>query len=538
MALSPDGRRLVYAADDAGETHLYLRELDSFGVRKLPGTQAARYPFFSPDGEWIGYFAEGQLLKVAFDQGPPSPLCEAEPLRGAAWSPNGWIYFSQITRGTVTDETPSPAAAPSDLAIQGVSYRLLRVPETGGTPEPVISSQPEAEDGGHRFPSPLPDGRGLITRASGGVIALLSFDTGEWTSLGPGEQARYVEPGFLAIHAGRGQIRVAPFDLETQRLEGEPRPIVDGIYRSPNGGGAFFAVSQRGDLVYVPGGYDRTLERVDRSGRSAPLISDVRGFRLPRLSPDARALAAIVDPRPSELWTYDLERGSQNRLFRDGHNLVPVWSPDGASIAWTSNGDILRIPADGSGATEPMLARPGPQYVTDWSPDGRYLVYNHEVRSSSDIWLLPLGEEPRPLVSTAADEQHARISPDGKWFVYESNETGRFEVYVRSFPDGSNQRTVSVGGGRHPAWASGGRELFFHDESGMYVVGVRTDPAFGAASPHHLFDWPHGLVHDFDVAPDGDWFAMVRSDPETSPDHFRVVLNWASELEEKLRPAP
>jgi Tol biopolymer transport system component len=320
-----------------------------------------------------------------------------------------------------------------------------------------------------------------------------------------------------------------PFDPRRPRIETEPRPVLEDAYRAPNTGGAFFATSRNGHLVHVPGGTRRSLMRVDRTGRAVAVTSQLRGFRQPALSPDGTRVALTIDPRPSEVWVYDLERDVQTRLGTGGHNLDPIFSPDGEWVTWAANG-IRRAPADGSGSTELVFDRPGSQYPSSWTPDGRQLLYHQETGDSFDIWVLTPGQEPVPLVSTPADEYRAKVSPDGGWIVYHSDESGRFEAYLRRFPSGRDKRPVSSGGGAFPVWSRDGREIFFAGNDTVFAVEFDAGPPFEVGQPAPLFEWPNGLIHWFDVMPDGQSFILVRTDPDSAPDRFKVVLHWSREL--------
>jgi Tol biopolymer transport system component len=549
MALSPDGIHLAYVASEDGQRRLYLRRLDRFEARRIPDSTAAQYPFFSPDGRWLAFFAEGQLLKAAVDRGPPVVVCAADPLRGAAWAPDGNIYFSnrEGSRDVQSRDdlvAASRALTAAALAFEDSDFRLVRVAAGGGDPEPVSTAQPEIDAQAHRWPHAMADGSGLITTTSGSrtnasrgnELFFLSFDDNRWSALGPGGQAQYVDPGFLLFYTGRGRVSAVPFDLSTHSMQAEPRTVLEDVYRASNWGAAFFATSRDGHLIHVPGGTQRSLMRADRSGRATRVTPHLRGFRQPTLSPDGRRLVVTIDPRPSEVWIYDLDRDAQTRLSAEGHNLDPIFTPDGRAITWTSSGDIYRAPADGSGVPELLLESPGSQYPSSWTPDGRQLVYHQETGDSFDIWAMTPGQEPWPVVQTPADEYKAKVSPDGEWIAYQSDETGRVEVYLRRFPSGAGKQPVSSGGGKFPIWSSDGRELFYAGETTVFAVDFEAGSPPRIGRPEPLFEWPSGLIHWFDVAPDGQSFVLVETDPDSAPNEFRVVLNWSRELQALFEP--
>ena len=499
LAVSPGGERLAYVAVSGGQRRLVLRELDEFEVRMLAGTEGAQYPFFSPDGQWIGFFADGTLLKVDVTGGRPLSISEALPGRGAGWAPDGHIYF-------------------------GGRPGLYRVAAEGGVPEQVTSNDPELDQRLHAWPHPLPDGSGLVStvRTREGPsddaydLAVLSFATGDWRVLRQGNQAQFIDGGYLAYHATNGEVHVVPFDLDRQQLAGSPVSVLAGAYRAPASGGAYFAASRNGSLVYVPGGFDRSLVRVDRRGRDSPLTPETRGFRFPHISPDGRLVAMTIDPRPSEVWVLDAERGVLTKVADESHSLQSVWAPDARELVFSSNrsGDMeLWVGAfDGTAQARLLLERPSAQYATSWSGVRQVLTFHEQTRSAGrDVWGLRLNEEPFPIVTTPADDEQARFSPDGNWIAYQSTETGVFEVYVQSFPEANRRQRISINGGTHPVWSRDGRELFFSNDGQLMSVPIGTGPAFQVGTPRALFSWPHDLSQRFDVFPDGHVLAGLRS---------------------------
>ena len=326
LALSPDGTRLVYASGDAGAAQLYLRELDRFEVTVLPGTEGAEQPFFSPDGEWVGFFADGLLQKVAIAGGLPLTICDAPVVgRGASWGPEDTIVFQ-----------PGPE-----------SPGLLRVSASGGEPQLLKSADPQFDSRSFAWPSFLPDGRALLTTLDYSTrdpqAAVLSLESGGWQLLGDGGHARYVPPGYLVYHdETRGGLQAVGFDADRLELVGSPVSVIDSVYRAPSGGAPFFELSLTGSLVYLAGGLDRSLMWVDRRGGSSAAIDERRGFRFPALSPDGTKIAVSIDPRPSELWVYNLERGTRVHVAGGTHQvrggssaLSPLWSPDGGRLVFT-----------------------------------------------------------------------------------------------------------------------------------------------------------------------------------------------------------
>jgi Tol biopolymer transport system component len=530
LAIAPDGQRLVYVARSDGIARLYVRALDAYESLLLAGTEGAQFPFFSPDGRWVGFFANGLLKRVAIGGGAPLPICDvpatgagggdARP-RGGTWAPDGTIVFDRGASG------------------------LMRVPATGGSPTPVTSRDSAMDARNLSWPEFLPDGRALIATviglpAPGSHLAVLSFDTGEWRVVGLGEQARYVASGYLVYHAPHvreGEVQAVGFDASRGAFRGEPFSVMGGVFRSPNGGSIYLGVSQSGTLVFAPGGLAHTLVRVDRNGRRTSLSDDRRGFRFPRISPDGRKVAVTIDPRPSEIWVYDIERRSRIPLVREGHSLNPVWTPDGTRIAYStyfgpSDHHVYWRAADGSGAAELLSEY---EYPSGWTGNGRALIVEDVTATNGfDIRIVPLGGDSQPLVATPTTEMAGRLSSDGNWIAYQSNESGRYEVYVRRFPN-TNDGTwiVSTAGGHSPVWSPNGRELFYMTGATLMAVPVGSRGAeFAAGAPAALFSGPFDTTQNknFDVFPDGSGFVMVEADPDARPTRLQVVLNWTEEL--------
>ena len=525
LALSPDGARVVYASSGSGTRQLYLRELDRFDVTTLPGTEGAQRPFFSPDGEWVGFFADGLLQKVAIAGGLPVTICDAPVVgRGASWGPEDTIIFQ-------------PGAG-----LPG----LLRVSAGGGEPEPLKTADAQMDQSAFAWPSFLPDGSALLTTLNYGTrdpqLFVLSLESGEWKLLGDGGHARYAPPGYLIYYdETRGGLQAVAFDVARLEVLGSPVSVVDSVYRAPSVGAPFFEVSLTGSLVYLSGGLDRSLMWVDRRGQGSPAVDERRGFRFPALSPDGTKVAVNIDPRPSELWVYDLERGTRIQLAGGTHRVLggvsplsPLWSPDGGRLVFSAVGaNLYWMPADGSSDAEALVVSDHRKYPYSWSSDGRFLTYQ-ELHSTTgaDIWVLPLdgNRTPEPFLVTPASEAYLRFSPNGRWVAYISAESGRSEVYVRPFPGPAGAIPISTDGGTLPVWSADGRELYYRNGDTMMVVTVNTGAIFAAGTPEVLFNGAYNNINnDYDVSADGR-FLMVRPDPNATADRLQVVLNWVEEL--------
>jgi serine/threonine-protein kinase len=516
IAVSADGRRIAYVGTAAGRKRLYLRNLDEFDARVIEGTDGARYPFFSPDDQWIAFFTSGELKRVAIAGGAPIAVCDVVSVgRGATWGIDGNIVFASS------------------------EGRLMRVRSQGGAPQPIVSLDPETDARRHTWPRYLPDGSGLLSTIDLNTLAVLSFSTRHWRELLPGSQAQYLDAGYLVFHAlqeREGQVNAVAFDVKSLSVRGSPVSVLDGAFRSANDGAAFFAVARMGTLVFAPGGYARTLVSVDRQGHRSPLVEERRGFRFPRVSPDGQHIAVTIDPRPSQIWIYDLQRGTAIPLATKGHSLQAHWTLDGQRVVYSGPRGMESAAADGGGLPSVLLATaPGARNVggATWSADGT-VAFQQQGALDYDLWIWRPGEDPRPLVSSPARENIARLSPDSRWLAYQSDESGRNEVYVRPFPNADEQRwTISNAGGWTPVWAPDGREIFYMKGASVMAAAVTTDAEkLIVSKPEELFSGPFDTTQDdnFDVFPDGQHFLMVERDPDANPTKLNVVQHWGGEV--------
>jgi serine/threonine-protein kinase len=526
LAIARDGRQIAFVAFGEGRTQLFVRRLDGFNANPIAGTEGAQFPFFSPDGEWVAFFADRKLKKVSLRGGSPLVVCDVPLLgKGGTWGPDGTIVFD-----------------PGDSG-------LMRVAAVGGQPQSIVSRNAEIDKGNLSWPEFLPDGRALLATLNqpatvNAELGVLSLESGEWHRLGPGSQPQYLPSGHVVYHAvgvREGEIHAVAFDRQALAFRGTPVAVVDSVLRAQNGGAVYFAAAQNGTFIFAPGGYARTLVSVDRNGRRTPLSDDRRGFRHPEISHDGTKIAVTVDPRPSQIWIYDMSRRSWTRLATDDHSLEPIWTPDDQRVIYSS-GDLFSRVADASTPAERFLERDGAQYVTSWSPDGKTLLFNDGQPGDGtkyDLWAMRIGEKPYPLIVTPNNEMSAHVSPDGKWVAYDSDESGRQEVFVRHFPNvNAGKWTISTGGGRQPHWAPNGRELYYALGSAIYSVSVETKgDSFVAGAPEMLFSGPFDLLTtDYTLSVDGARFIMVESDPNARPTQIQVVLNWAEEVKRALAP--
>jgi serine/threonine-protein kinase len=516
---------------------LVVRALDALDTRQLGGVALARGPFFSPDSRWVGFFESGELKKISITGGTAVTLCPAiGGSRGASWGDDNTIVFA----------TGDPATG------------LRRVSADGG--ESVVLTTPDAarNEEDHLFPSILPGGRGVLftITAPGSLenaqVAVLDSRSGaQKTLVRGGSHPEYVESGHL-VYASAGALRAVPFDPARLELAGDPVPVVEQVLISANGA-ANYAVSRQGTLVYVPAGMTlqtpRSLVWVDRTGREAPLKAPVRGYSSPRVSPDGTRVAVGSE---GDIWIWDLTREALTRLTADpGLKQQPVWTLDSRRVIFASSRagepNLYVKAADGTGAVERLTTSANPQVPNSVTPDGtRVVIYEIAPKTARDLVVLPLpgASESREtrLIQTAFDEWNADVSPNGRFIAYQSNESGRPEIYVRPFPAVDAGRwVVSTSGGTAPVWAKNGRELFYLDAANaLTATPVQTSGStFSAGLPVKLFDSAYSVMigqRQYDVSSDGKRFLMLKDKPtgDQPPAGIVVVLNWFDDLNRSL----
>ena len=527
MALSPDGMTLVYAGERDGVQQLFVRTRDQITVRPLPSTEGAGAPFFSPDGAWVGFFTTGELRKVALAGGPTVRLCAAGTHRGATWGPEDTIVFA-------SSDAPG----------------LMQVSAAGGEPRPL--TEPEA-DATHAWPAFVPGGEAVLytIRQQGGFntleVAVVSLDTGAQQTLVGGTDGTVTASGHL-VFGREASLWAVPFDADRLTVSGEPAPMVEGVQVN-TGGWAQYALAEDGTLVYRPGGavVSRQLVWVDRNGVQEPINLPPRAYTYARLSPDGRRIA--LDSRDDEfdIWIWDVERETLQRLTRDpGTNRGPVWSPDGQRVAFTVERDgtesIHWQSADGSGVPEPLSTEDS--FPLGFTPDGSRLLFTATGFGPYDVGILDVGGsgQATPLLDQSFSETNAQISPDGRWLAYQSDESGPAEIYVRPFPDvDSALYPVSTGGGSRPRWSSQGDELFYYVDPGtIMAVPVTSGDELVLGRPEvavqGAYASPRNNGTHYDVSPDGRRFLLLVEEeaPEATPPPFMVVLNWTQELLERV----
>ena len=528
VALSPDGTRLVYAARQGGMQQLYLRPLGGLEAKPIPGTQGAVQPFFSPDGQWLGFFAEGKLKKISVSGGDAVSLADANDPRGASWGSQGMIIF-----------IPTRNSA------------LQKVSDAGGTTQPLTRFG--KNENSHRWPEFLPGNEAILFAASSGgtnwnnaQISVQSVGTGERRDLiQGGTHPRYAPSGHL-VYAQGGTLMAVPFDAQRLAVTGAALPVQEGVLQSTLSGAAQYSFSSTGSLVYVPGSVQATQRKlvwVNRSGAEQPVAAPARAYRGPRLSPDGRVVAVAVEGQETEIWLYNLSRDTLTRLtFQGNTNYNPVWTTDGKRIVFTSVGQGLHWQAaDGSGGPEMLKEFGGTP--NSWSPDGQVLAFDdNRSNTGRDIWVLRLADrKEEQFLGTPFNEGAAQFSPDGRWLAYVSNESGHYEVYVQPYPGPGGKLQISTEGGAEPFWNPNGRELFYRIDNKMMAVDITTQPSFSAGKPKVLFagqyqSSPSPVPNaNYDVSSDGQRFLMLKpGGQDQAVTQINVVLNWFEELKQKV----
>jgi len=530
LAISPDGRRVAIVIATEGVNRLWLYSFDQVSPTLLVGTEVLWTPFWSPDGRNVGFFAQGKLKRIDVSGGSPVTICDAPKGAGAAWSSAGVIVFAPYGSGS----------------------GLYKVPESGGTPKPVTHLDAARNEMGHKYPHFLPDGRHFFFRVNAALpkhsgIRLGSID-GTKTDffLQSNTNALYSTAGYLLFMQGR-KLLAQKFDTDKLVLSGKPEPLIDDVYYHPNTRYAYVSVFSDRMLIYQSNGnLNRRLVWLDRSGKELAEVGQAGEYASIEFSPDGRqAILDRIDPLTtgSDLWQLDLSRETLTRVTLDGGNYCPIWAPDGNRVAFISMREgFYGVYQKSLGVVdkEELLfnADLRSTFACDWSRDGRFLVFRKENENTEyDITVLPLSgdRQSRNYVATEFYDGWAKVSPDGRWLAYQSNESGRFEIYVQSFPEPGRKVTISKGGGKLPRWRSDGKELYYvADDDRLMATPVRTGASFSAGMPIALFEVggydPSAFRYMYDVSADGRKFMVIRPQKEASAQPLTVVQNWTELL--------
>ncbi len=548
VAFSPDGTRIAYIGTRGGVARLFLRDVSEWEARTLEGTEGADTPVFSPDGRWLAAFSDGRVLKIALSGGPPVTLAKVQNAAGLCWGPDDAIYVG----------------AQPPLGLQ-------RISAAGGSLQALTTLDRKKGETDHAFPEVLPGGKTLlfVVRHANqpnfdvADIEALTLATGERrTIVKGGTNPRFVAAAGQLVFLRAGVLMAAPFDPDRLEFRGTPVTVLEGVVENPRTGAGEFTLSASGSLAYLPGGVtygEHELVLVDRSGATRLLTAKRRPYEDFTVSPDGRSIAATVEGATTDTWLHDLSRDTDTRFTFGVEHRDPVWSADGSRIAYSSWRDgkwtIVWKRADGSGHEEELVDSDNPIWPGSFSRDGRTFIYTGtSLTTSSDLWVLPLDgdRKPHPLLASSFWEESAELSPDGRWIAYDTDETGRLEVYVAEFPGLGSRLKVSTEGGTHPRWSPDGRELFYRLSASagvkeglrqegqkvrLVAVPIETSPALRVGTPKVLFEGPFfESGHDWALMPDGKGFVFIREcQPPAGPGELRIVLNWAEELKKPKR---
>lgn len=523
VVVSPDGRRIVFAGRRQGAQQLYLRSIDSFDVIPIQGTEEASHPVFSPDGAWVAFQAKRRLQKVWLGGGPPVQLCEVADVRGISWSRRGVLVFA-----------PGPTTG------------LWRVDDAGGAAEPLTVVDFEEGERTHRWPHVLPDGSGVLFTV--GRAGAVSFDdanlayapmagTGHRILMPHATDGRLLTGGLLAWARG-GCILTASFDAAAVAITSAPRLAQAGVAVSATGV-AHMTCADNGTCVYLPGDAEtirRSLVVLDRAGRVQHVAATGDALEEPRVAPDGRTALVSLRGRTSDIWLCDLHRPGLTRLTFEGENFAGIFGPGAGILTFSSsrNGgasDLYAAPIDQRAPAELLVASAYDKAAGAWTADGRRLVFTeYHPETGADLWLLERdADRAHPLVRTRFNEYTPALSPDERCLAFATDESGRPEIQLVSFPEGTGKRQVSTDGGCEPAWSPDGRELFYRSGDRM----MRIDMSRGvddAGIPTTLFEGRYvaGSVTlaNYDTDPGTGHFIMVRAEAAPLPTHLRVVFGW------------
>jgi serine/threonine-protein kinase len=528
VALSPDGRILAYTAGQALiARQLFVRPIDSLDVTSLAGTEGANAPFFSPDGRWIGFFADGKLKKVLATGGGLQTLCDAAAAFGGTWGTDGSIYFAPFS-----------------------TSGIWQVPASGGSPQEATRLDRTQGEVSHRWPQVSADGKVVLFTAWTGpgwdekhLEAQIGGTGGHVMLVRGASTGRYLSTGHL-LYARNEKLFVVPFDLAHLSVTGPPVTLLDRPSEQAGAGeGAQFTVSDSGTLAYVRSdsrSSDRRMVWVTAGGDVQRLNSPHAAYTDPAISPDGRSVAVSIQGPTQTIWVYDLVRSTLTTLPSVGSSQSPTWTPDGVRLVYrgTRAGyrNLFWRVADGSADEERLTVTDMLQTPATVSQDGTMVFDQASPGTGKDIWMMRLdaGRAPQPVLKTRFNEGSPQLSPNGRWMAYRSDESGRYEIYARAFPRPGGKFQISTDGGSEPRWSRDGRELFYRNGDKMMAARISIGSTLTVGAPRPLFEG-HYEVSDtgtggYDVSADRRFLMIEWAAPQQPVTHINVVLNWFEDL--------
>jgi Tol biopolymer transport system component len=535
IAIAPNGHTVAVAAyrESARKNVIWIYELGSPDARSLADTEGATYPFWSADGPFLAFFADGKLKKLDVSGGPVQTLCDAPSGRGGTWNKDGVIVFT-----------------PDALVGKG----LYRISASGGTPSQISKPDPSREEHSHRWPVFLPDGKHYLYmtanfagRKDVNAIFVGSLDSNEKSFITEASaNAAYAAPGYLLFPREKS-LFAQRFDLKRFTLTGEPTAILTDIQYQPQVRRAVFAVSDKGLLIAQTGSGIALSQPIwfDRQGKEVATLGKADVYGNIFIAPNGKSVSVdendmTMASSNAAVWTYELQREGAKRLtFNTFFNVAPIWSPDSSRLVFASNRqisvDLYIKNSDGAQEEKVFLHDDQNKIPNDWSRDGKYILYT---RDQADLWFVTLPELKTSLFLKAVSIlRNGQFSPDGKWVAYASNETGKWEIYVTSFPEAHGKWQVSTGGGEQPRWRGDGKELFFlSSDSKVMAVPVTTGATFDAGTPVALFQatpmQPVSTNDQFfyDVSRDGQRFLIITQVKQAATAPMSLILNWPAKL--------
>ena len=526
LALSPDGKTVVYSASDASGRRLYKRSIDMLESTPIRGSDGGSAPFFSPDGASVGFSAGSAIKWLPLEGGVAAAIAERAGNAGGAatWLPDGTIVFPAEGRG------------------------LLAVPASGGAVRLLTSIDRERGELEHLWPIPVPGGRAVSFTVHYGArdtqrVHAVSLDSGARTMLVEGNGARFLPSGHIVFQR-LGSLWAARFDPARLAVTSPPAAVLDHVGIADDWS-PIVSAAESGSLAYATGGQPylpRTFVRVDSGGREQQVDVPMRSWFWPQVSPNGKQLGFHdMNPVNMDVWLYDLEKAALIRMtFDPRQDGYPVWSPDGKQIAFWSRQDgeapnLYVRSADLTGSNRRLTTSPNYQLPFSWAAGGTLLVFQEntsELGTNIGVVALDGTKKPTMLIATPADEGFPALSPDGRWIAYQSNLSGRHEVYVQPFPDLDGRWQVSTQGGTAPLWHPNGSELFYRLDRAVMGVAVDAAGTFKYGSARKLFEGSYvaddGFGRNYTMGPDGR-FLMMKEDPAPPP-QMVVIVNWAEEL--------